>query len=107
MTFDELRAANPDLVVNLYAMEPGGLVTLELITPDGDTFTFRGETADAAVEQAFPERHECPNTGLACVPVCDWRAGCAGLRVPLNQWLEPDPPIFDTEPSIVETNVFD
>lgn len=54
MTFDELRAANPDLAVSLYALEPGGLVTLEVITPDGQAFTFAAETAAAAIEKAFP-----------------------------------------------------
>lgn len=54
MTFDELRAANPDLAVSLYALEPGGFVTLEILTPDGQAFTFRAETAAAAIERAFP-----------------------------------------------------
>lgn len=52
--FDAIRAANPDLVVNLYGMTPGGPVTLELIAPDGFTAVYHGETAEAAFDQAFP-----------------------------------------------------
>ncbi len=53
--YDEIRAQNPDLVVNLYGMTPGGPVVLELIAPDGFTATYRGETAEAAIAQAFPQ----------------------------------------------------
>lgn len=97
MTFDELRAANPDLVANLYAMEPGGPVTLELITPEGQSFTFQAQTAEEAIEMAFPSAPTCPNTGLPCVPGCDWRGGCAGLNTPIEQWPEPtpQPSVFD------------
>lgn len=52
--FDAIRAAHPDLVVNLYAMDVGGPVTLELIVPDGRSYTFTGPTARAAIELAFP-----------------------------------------------------
>jgi len=53
--FDTLRAENPDLAMNLYAMEPGGSVTLEIITPDTKTYTFTAPTAAAALALAFPE----------------------------------------------------
>lgn len=56
--FDDIRERHPDLAVNLYAMEPGGPVTLEIITPDGKTFTFRGETAQEAIDTAFPPEPE-------------------------------------------------
>lgn len=54
MTFDEIRAAYPELAVTLYALEPGGPVTLEIIAPDGQVFTFKAETADDAIEMAWP-----------------------------------------------------
>lgn len=53
--FDRLREEQPDLALNLYAMEPGGLVTLEVITPEGEVFTFLGASAAAAMQTAFPE----------------------------------------------------
>ncbi len=53
--FDRLRETHPDLAINLYAMEPGGLVTLEIITPDGTTYTFAGATAESAMLVAFPD----------------------------------------------------
>lgn len=52
--FDAIRAAHPDLALALYAMTPGGVVTLEIITPDGAVFPFTGLTADAALDLAFP-----------------------------------------------------
>lgn len=56
--FDRLRDENPDLILNLYAMEPGGLVTLEIITPDAATYVFRGATAAEAMHLAFPSADE-------------------------------------------------
>lgn len=53
--FDALRAEHPDLALNLYAMEPGGPVTLEIITPDTKTYTFTASTAAMAMLNAFPE----------------------------------------------------
>lgn len=52
--YDDVRAANPDLLVSVYGMTPGGPVTLEIITPDGKAFTFTGATARAAIARAFP-----------------------------------------------------
>ena len=52
--FDELRRDNPMLRFNLYAMEPYGPVTLEIITPDDLTFSFTAMTAAGALEKAFP-----------------------------------------------------
>lgn len=54
MNFDELRAAHPDLRFNVYAMTPGGLVTLEIVTPDDDVFTFQAPTVPEAAAVAFP-----------------------------------------------------
>lgn len=56
--FDEIRSENPDLAINLYAMTPGGDVTLEVITPDGQNFTWAASTAAAAIELAFPAEPE-------------------------------------------------
>ena len=56
--FDALRAENPDLIINLYAMTPRGVVTLEVITPDGETYSWTAETAAQAYVMAFPERVE-------------------------------------------------
>lgn len=93
--FDEIRSENPDLAINLYAMTPGGGVTLEVITPDGRNFTWAATTAAAAMELAFPASPEpnakhpiCPNTGLPCIPSCT-RETCAGLHIPLNEWPMP------------------
>lgn len=56
--FDRLREEQPDLIINLYAMQPGAAVTLEIITPDDKTYTFHGATAAAAMALAFPEPTE-------------------------------------------------
>lgn len=53
--FDAVRAAHPELIVNLYAMTPGGAVTLEAITPDGQAWTWTGVTAAECIAQAFPD----------------------------------------------------
>lgn len=55
MTFDEIRAQNPELGLASYALEPGGVVTLEIHTPDGEVYAFKGETLDDAIRLAFPE----------------------------------------------------
>lgn len=52
--FDQIRHDHPDLGLTLYAIEPGGVVTLEVIAPDGSIFTFRGATADETLAVAFP-----------------------------------------------------
>lgn len=51
---DELRAKQPDLGFALYAIEPHGLVTLEVFTPDGEMFSFKDVSAEGAMNQAFP-----------------------------------------------------
>jgi len=54
MTFDDARAAHPSLAFALYAFEPGGAVTLEIMAPGGDVFSFSGPTTQAALDLAFP-----------------------------------------------------
>lgn len=56
--FDDIRSGNPDLAINLYAMTPGGEVTLEVITPGGQNFTWTAPTAAEAMELAFPAEPE-------------------------------------------------
>lgn len=106
--FDTIRENNPELAVNLYAMTPGGVVTLEIITPDGASFTWAGETAEAAIEAAFPSGLKCPNTGLPCVPGCNQKS-CAGLHTPLNEWpTRDDPASIFTQPTPPDTgSIFD
>lgn len=61
MTFDDARAAHPHLGFAVYAYEPGGAVTLECITPDGQTHIFTGPTAQAALDLAFPPEPPAPD----------------------------------------------
>ena len=56
MTLDELRNDHPELAFAVYALEPGGAVTFEVITPDSQVFTFKGLTAQAAIDSAFPPK---------------------------------------------------
>lgn len=53
MTFDEARAAHPAMQFAAYAYTPGGDVTLEMIV-GGESFTFTGDTLQAALDRAFP-----------------------------------------------------
>ena len=39
----------------LYALDPTGVVTFEVIDADGNLFTFIGATAAEAIAMAFPE----------------------------------------------------
>lgn len=54
MTLDEARAAFPALGFSVYALEPGAPVTMEVLTPDGEVFTFTGPTEQAVLDAAFP-----------------------------------------------------
>lgn len=57
MTFDELRAAHPQLGFAVYAYDSlaaGGPVTLEIRTPVGEHFSFPGATLIDCVNLAFP-----------------------------------------------------
>ena len=51
-TVDHLRAALPSLGFALYAYEPDGHVTLEILAADG-SHAIVAETEAAAVEEAF------------------------------------------------------
>lgn len=53
-SLDDLRTQFPELGFAVYAMEPRGLVTLEIYAPDGQTYSFKGESEDAVIGQAFP-----------------------------------------------------
>ncbi|MDI1263893.1 MAG: hypothetical protein PS018_11610 [bacterium] len=58
-SLDDLRAQRPDLSLALYAMTPGGGVTLE-IYDDGQVYTFTGATEAEAILAAFPPPPETP-----------------------------------------------
>lgn len=58
--FDTIRKQNPDIGLAIYALEPGGPVTLEIITPDEQVFTFRGATQAEALAKAFPPETVIP-----------------------------------------------
>lgn len=60
MTIDEIRAKFPGLGLALYAMEPGGPVVLETYA-DGQVFSFRGPTAQAVLDEAFPPEPPAEN----------------------------------------------
>jgi hypothetical protein len=52
----------------LYAYEPGGDVTLEVHTPDGQTFPFTGPTEAAVLARAFPSLTTPPEPAPAPEP---------------------------------------
>ncbi|CDZ55070.1 hypothetical protein [Neorhizobium galegae] len=56
--FDRIRAENPDCGFALYAYEPRGAVTLEIMTPEvgASPYQFTGATAAEAMEAAFPTK---------------------------------------------------
>lgn len=54
-TIDALRTKYPALGFALYALEPGGPVTLEAVNGDGKIFTFRGATEEAAIMAGFAD----------------------------------------------------
>lgn len=58
MTLDELRNDHPELGFAVYAMDRSGVVTFEVYTPDGQVFSFKGPSAQAAIDQAFPPKAE-------------------------------------------------
>lgn len=59
-SIDDLRAAHPNLGLGVYALEPGGNVTLEIYTPDGEVYTFKALSLGAALLQAFPPESNEP-----------------------------------------------
>jgi hypothetical protein len=54
VTFDDIRAAMPELRLSAYALTPGGEVVLEIITPDEQSYTFTRPTLAEALAVAFP-----------------------------------------------------
>lgn len=60
MTVDDARAAFPKLGLALYALDPGGPVTLEVVSADGQIFPFKGPTEAAVIARAFPSLVEPP-----------------------------------------------
>lgn len=56
-SLDDLRRLRPDLALALYALEPGGPVTLEIIH-DGQVYSFSGTTEAEAILTAFPPTPE-------------------------------------------------
>jgi hypothetical protein len=65
---DAIRAEYPHLRIALYAYEPGGDVTLEVLSSDDQQFTFIASTAEIAVRRAFPELFEAPVQPAAPTP---------------------------------------
>ena len=66
-SLDAARDENPALGFALYAYEPGGPVTLEIIDPDGQIFSFVGATASEALAIAFPPAPPEPATPSASI----------------------------------------
>jgi hypothetical protein len=53
-SLDDLRATYPHLGFGIYAIEPGGPVTIEVYAADGQVFPFTGPTLRACLNRAFP-----------------------------------------------------
>lgn len=68
-SLDDARQQNPDLAFGLYAFEPGGPVTLEIHTPDGEVYSFAGATEAETWAQAFPQ--EAPQAAEQSASIFD------------------------------------
>lgn len=55
MTIDDVRARYPALSGALYFYDPGQPVTLEILTPAGESFSFTAPTVAECLEKGFPE----------------------------------------------------
>jgi hypothetical protein len=55
MTVDDVRARYPNLAGAVYFYEPGRPVTLEMISPEGESFSFTAPTVAECIAKAFPE----------------------------------------------------
>lgn len=53
---DDLRNRFPELGFSVFAMEPRGVVTLEIYTPDGEVYSFVANTMSEAISKAFPKQ---------------------------------------------------
>lgn len=82
MTIDDVRARYPALAGALYFYDPGQPVTLEILTPTGETFSFTAPTVAECIGKAFPE--------------------LTGIGIPTS---EPEP--TEPEPEEPEASVFD
>lgn len=60
---DRLREKHPDLAIGVYALEPGGPVTLEIITPDQEVFSWRAATLAGCIARAFPDEVRAAGVG--------------------------------------------
>lgn len=61
-TLDDLRAKYPTFGFAVYALEPGGEVTLEVLTPDSTVFSFNSPTVASVIDAAFPAPAAEPET---------------------------------------------
>jgi hypothetical protein len=57
-SLDDLRRQEPDVGAAIYALEPGGPVTLEVLMPDGQMFSWVAATVAEVFSQAFPPADE-------------------------------------------------
>jgi hypothetical protein len=57
---DRIRLAYPHLALGVYALEPGGDVTVEVFTPDGTRFAHKGPTEAEALTAIFGTLPEDP-----------------------------------------------
>ena len=54
-SLDDLRVLYPTFGFGVYALKPGGPVTLEVHDETGDFYSFGGATLEAAIAEAFPK----------------------------------------------------
>lgn len=70
MTIDDVRARYPALSGAVYFYDPGQPVTLEILTPAGESFSFTAPTVAECLEKGFPElvpSEPAPETPAASV----------------------------------------
>lgn len=107
MTLDDIRARYPNLAGAVYFYEPGCPVTLEMISPEGESFSFTAPTVAECVAKAFPE-----------IEVPDWKFAFAaqsrklqhvlhipGVKEALAELEHPEP--TEPEPEEPAASVFD
>lgn len=58
---DAIFRDHKDCGFALYAYKPGEPVVFEVLTPEGDTYSFRAMTALEAVNLAFPPPADAPD----------------------------------------------
>lgn len=59
-TFDDLRAALPLTGLAVYAFDPGGPLTMELLTPDGRLLAIERATLAECIAAAMPPKPPDP-----------------------------------------------